>query len=227
MANVLKFDEFVNENAQYNELLSILEAEAAGDSPFAELADIIKQNVNTIKTETAEELDDEAVKQVVDDSEETSEAIGTAFVLGTALSVGKLGALAGKGIQWLGKKVGAEETSAINNVGAWLEKKGDAYTHKIEEFIIKLLEITPVTKQLMENLDDKQKMLLAKTVLTSLLVFLGIGAAKGAVHAFAEGNNMLTAVEGILTGVKGTEIAENIPKIIKGIIASTAKAATA
>ena len=76
----------------------------------------------------------------------------------------------------------------------------------------------------MENLDQKQKMLLAKTVLTSLLVFLGIGAAKGVVHAFAEGNNLMVAVESLLTGVKGSEIAENIPKIIKGIIASTAKA---
>jgi hypothetical protein len=210
---ILNFENFIFESS--------IEIEN-DNTPFAELAAAIKQNLSTIKVNTAQELEEEDVQNVIKASTGSSEALIT-FALGAALSAGKLTSIVGKSLQYLNKKIGATDNVAITNVSNWLVKKGDAYSHKIEEFIVKLLEITPATKILMKSLNPKQKQLLGKVILTSLLIFLGIEAGKGIIHSFASGDNFFAAIESILVGTKSAEIAETIPHIIRGVIAGTAE----
>lgn len=226
---IIKFDAFVNEDATGSTATSSSASTSApaasNESPFSKLFTDIQQNINSIVNATKKEITQEDIDAAKGETAgDTNESLGVTFLLGTALSTGKMTSLVGKGLQKIGKKITVTEENGIFKVGKYLTEHGDKYTHAIEKFIVMLLEKLPLTAPLIKTLNPAQKTLLGKAVLTGLLIYLGIEAAGNIMHALSKGDNIMASIESLLVGTKSAEVAENIPHIIKGIISSAAEA---
>lgn len=198
-----------------NHIVSYNLFESQEKNPFDVLAGILQ------KTDISDEIESEIKKdeELVTDLESNNE--GISLVLGAILSLGKLSSLVGSGFAYLGKKLNADEESSIIKISDWLKTKGDKYTHSIESIILKIAERTPVLKTFMNTLDDKQKSAFSKAILTMTLLILGGKGVMDIVHSIENGHGVLTAIESVLVGTKATEIAENIPQIIKAVAATS------
>ncbi len=151
--------------------------------------------------------------EIINDNTDGTVNEGLGLLAGGALSLGKIGELAGSGLSKIGKKL---DSNVLQRVGTYLEHKGHAYTHGIENGIVKLLDLVPTIKKL--NLTPEQKDIIAKSILTAIIGGLAISSGAGAIKALASGENIMGVIESALTGVKSAEIATNIPKIAEGVI---------
>ncbi len=201
---------------------------AAAESPavFNALGSVLATSAGNINSaissdpELKKELETVNIGQT-----QTNEALGM-IAAGGILSLGKLAELAGNGLASVGKRVGGDEKNMLSKVGNWLHGKGHAYTHGIENIIIKTLEKIPATSKFIATLDQEQKDLLAKTILTSIVGVLAISSGVGTVKALLSGENVLATIEGLLTGTKSAEIQANFPKIVKGILKQVVDSST-
>jgi hypothetical protein len=190
---------------------------------FAELEKILLSSASAIISNTEEELEDSNTE---DAETETNESV-IGLVGGAILSFGKLSALVGRALGYMGHKFGAKEQSAIVKFSEWLEHFGEKYTERIEKLIVAIGEKTPVIKKFLSTLNPKQKIVFGKAILTiTLIIFAGKGLVE-LVHSLGEGEAGVAAIEGLLTGTKATEIVTNIPKLLPKIFKATTQAVVA
>ncbi len=180
-------------------------------NPFDKIAAEITKDAGAITAQ----LKDPNLQQQLNNNDLNE---GVLALAGLVLSVGKIAELAGSGLKKLGKTIGADEKAAINKVSTWLMSKGEAYSHKIEDIITTILSKTPGFSKLVATLNPNQKKLLGKAVLTAIVGGLAIASGTAAVKALLNSENLVGVIEGLLTGVKSSEILHNIPIIIKNMM---------
>lgn len=188
-------------------------------NPLDELKDFAQEFKNSgkeILQGLSKKVNKGGVKKQEHQEKNVDEALMT--IASVALSTGKIAELVGEVLKKMGMKFGASESSSINKISNYLITQGNAYTNLIESVISKILSLTPGVSQLYKTLDDKQKKVLSKTVLSVILIFMMYKAGGEIWSYFKKGDNILASLKAALTGVKFSEIQHNIPHIMASIL---------
>lgn len=146
---------------------------------------------------------------------ELNEAIG-ALIAGGALALPAITQIFGKTVAWAGEKMGSKD---IESFGKAAEKLGHDLHHKYEHVLDKML--SPFTK----SLSDEKRKIVNKVVFYSIIAVLGGAGIAGAVKAAGAGQAGIAAVEGGLSGVKASELAQVAKDIIPRVLGKMVEAA--
>lgn len=211
---VFNFDQFVNESYVPN-LLN----EEDEDSPWKDLAVMMKDNMPEIEKEVADALAGKekefAQKLGTKLEKEIDESIGVFTVLGGVLSLGKAVELVALIPKWIANKLDPKKKTMATQFFNWLDKQGNDYTHFIEhKMILPLLQKTPGFKNWFNEQPKDVQEKWAKWTLTILILGLAGKSGVDAYKAFKEGHDIAATVETALTGVKSTEIAQNVASAV-------------
>jgi hypothetical protein len=160
-------------------------------------------------------LNDPSNKNLIkEEKEQIDEAIG-GLIVGGILSAPKLIALLGKLIKKISKVFGKDTSE--EGVGAWIEKKGEQLEGTYIKGLMKAIKFTGLAKKIWKKEDgsvDKEKLHdTAEVLFAVILVIAGAMAGGTAFDALRNGQGLMAAVEGGLTGIKGSEILAIVQKI--------------
>ena len=166
-------------------------------------------------------LNDPSNENLVKEEKEQLEESITGLIVGTILSFPKLLALLGKVIKKIAKLFG-KDTSA-EKAAEWLEKKGEGLERKYIKFLMKIIKVTGFAKKIWKKEDGKIDMIklkyTAEILMAVILIVAALLAAGTAVSEIGQvvagkgGSAIVGAVEGILSGVKTSEIIPIVTKV--------------
>ena len=161
-------------------------------------------------------LNDPSNKNLVKEEKEQLEE-GAGLIISTILSFPKLLALLGKLIKKVAKFFGKDTTA--EKAAEWIEKKGHQLEKKYVKFIMKIIKVTGFAKKVWKKEDGKVDMIkLKETAEILLAVVLAVAAFSAGNTAYSEitganGSAVLGAVEGVLSGIKTSEVAQIVAKV--------------
>ena len=165
-------------------------------------------------------LNDPSNKNLVKEEKEQLKE-GASLIISTILSFPKLLALLGKVIKKIARLFG-KDTSA-EKAAEWLEKKGEGLERKYIKFLMKIIKATGFAKKIWKKEDGKVDMIKLKETAEILMAVILIVAALlaagtavseiGQVIAGKGGSAIVGAVEGVLSGVKTSEIIPIVTKV--------------
>ena len=100
---------------------------------------------------------------------------------------------------------------------AKIEKAGENLEKKYIKFLMKAIKLTGLAKKVWTkedgSIDENELHDTAEVIFAVILAVAAISATGGAFSAFKEGSTLFAAIEGGLTGVKGSEIATILSKV--------------
>ena len=161
-------------------------------------------------------LNDPSNENLVKEEKEQLEE-GAGLIISTILSFPKLLALLGKLIKKVAKFFGKDTTA--EKAAEWIEKKGHQLEKKYVKFIMKIIKVTGFAKKVWKKEDGKVDMIkLKETAEILLAVVLAVAAFSAGNTAYSEitganGSAVLGAVEGVLSGIKTSEVAQIVAKV--------------
>ena len=161
-------------------------------------------------------LNDPSNKNLVKEEKEQLEE-GAGLIISTILSFPKLLALLVKLIKKVAKFFGKDTTA--EKAAEWIEKKGHQLEKKYVKFIMKIIKVTGFAKKVWKKEDGKVDMIkLKETAEILLAVVLAVAAFSAGNTAYSEitganGSAVLGAVEGVLSGIKTSEVAQIVAKV--------------
>lgn len=192
---------------------------------------MMKDNMPEIEKAVQKELEDaepELAQQLSKKlNKELDESLGIFTLIGGALSLGKAIELVALIPKWIANKLDPKKKTFATQFFNWLDKKGNDYTHFIEhKMILPLLKKTPGFKDWFNEQPKDVQEKWAKWTLTILILGLVVKSGVDTLKAFQHGNDAHVVIEGTLTGVKSTEIAQNVASAVKTTTASAIDIAT-
>jgi len=226
---VFNFDQFVNESYVPNLLNEEVEAflleKEDEDSPWKDLAVMMKDNMPEIEKAVQAELEaaePELAKQLATKlNKEIDESLGIFTLIGGALSLGKAVELVALIPKWIANKLDPKKKYLATEFFNWLDQKGSDYTHFIEhKMILPLLQKTPGFKDWFNEQPKDVQEKWAKWTLTILILGLATKSGYDAYQAYKHGHDVSATVETALTGVKSTEVVQNVASAVKTTTAS-------
>ena len=161
-------------------------------------------------------LNDPSNENLVKEEKEQLEE-GAGLIISTILSFPKLLALLGKLIKKVARLFG-KDTSA-EKAAEWIEKKGEGLERKYIKFLMKIIKATGFAKKIWKKEDGKVDMIkLKETAEILMAVILVVAAFMAGNTAYSEitgtnGSTILGAVEGVLSGIKTSEVAQIVAKV--------------
>ena len=162
-------------------------------------------------------LNDPSNKNLIKEEKEQLEESITGLIIGTILSFPKLLSLLGKLVKKIAKLFGKDTTA--EKAAEWIEKKGEGLERNYIKFIMKIIKLTGFAKKVWKKEDGKIDMIkLKETAEILMAVILVVAAFMAGNTAYSEitganGSTILGAVEGILSGVKTSEVAQIVAKV--------------
>ena len=159
-------------------------------------------------------LSDSVNENIIEDKTQLEESL-TGLIVGGILSAPKLIALLGKLIKKIAKLFGKDTSE--EGVAAKIEKAGENLEEKYIKFLMKIIKLTGLAKKVWTkedgSIDENELHDTAEVIFAVILAVAAISATGGAFSAFKEGSTLFAAIEGGLTGVKGSEIAAILSKV--------------
>jgi len=159
-------------------------------------------------------LNDSINENIIEDKTQLEEsAIG--LIAGGLLSAPKLLALLGKLIKKIAKLFGKDTSE--EGVAAKIEKAGENLEKKYIKLLMKAIKLTGLAKKVWTkedgSIDQDELHDTAEVVFAVILAVAAVSATGGAISAFKDGSTLFAAIEGGLTGIKGSEIAAILGKV--------------
>ena len=160
-------------------------------------------------------LNNSSNKNLIKEEKEQLDESLTGLIVGGILSAPKLIALLGKFIKKITKVFGKDTSE--EGIGAWIEKKGEQLEGLYIKGLMKVIKFTGLAKSVWKKEDgsvDKDKLHDTAEVLFAVILVVAAAVAGGtAIDALQNGQGIMAAVEGGLTGIKGSEILAIVQKI--------------
>lgn len=160
-------------------------------------------------------LNDSSNKNLIKEEKEQLEESLVGLIAGTLLSFPKLLTLLGKLIKAIAKFFGKDTSKTAE----WIEKKGEGLERKYIKAIMGTIRFTGFAKKIWKKDDGKVDMIkLKETAEILLAVVLVVAAFAAGNTAYSEltgakGSAVLGAVEGVLSGIKTSEVAQIVAKV--------------
>jgi len=160
-------------------------------------------------------FNDPSNKDIIkEEKEQIDEAIG-GLIAGGILSAPKLIALLGKLIKKIQGLFGKEASE--EGIASKIEKAGENLEKKYIQLLMKAIKLTGIAKSVWKKEDgsvDKEKLHDTAEVIFAVILTVAAAAAGGtAISALKDGAGIIAAIEGGLTGIKGSEILAIVQKI--------------
>jgi hypothetical protein len=188
---------------------------------------LLENEINLIFEEFFASITEEdlLVEEVTtEEKEQVNEGIGL-VIAGAILSAPKIINLLGKLIKRIQKLLG--KTPSEDGVAAWIEKQGKNLEGKYVKVLMKAIKLFGIAKNVWtdkktgevneEKLEDT-----AEVILAIVLMVAGALAGVGGFEALESGSNIVAAIEGSLTGIKGAEILGIVKKVGPKLVSAAA-----
>ena len=160
-------------------------------------------------------LSDSSNENLIKEEKEQLDESLAGLIVGGVLSAPKLIALLGKFIKKISKVFGKDTSE--EGIGAWIEKKGEQLEGLYIKGLMKAIKFTGLAKSVWKKEDgsiDKDKLHdTAEVLFAVILVIAAAAAGQTAFSALKDGSGIMAAIEGGLTGIKGSEILAIVKKI--------------
>ena len=152
--------------------------------------------------------DSELVKKAKETNQNSEDEINEGVALGIILSSGAIIELVGKLMEFLGKTFDKNDVTRLREIGKVIETHG----HKIHHKLLKL--ITLMLKPFIFWLPKEKQLVVANVAFMAILAFK---VSSGSIDP-SDYKNMSTFVEGLLNGLKASEIGVFLKDIATALI---------